>query len=200
RHPLFLALTPLVLIFVTVFLFGVVKAGFFPPQDTGLIWGRVTAGTTLSFADMKQRQERITDMILADPAVEFVGSRLGSRRGSASGSFSIQLKPLGQGRTRSTQQVLARLSRQAEQYAGLSLRLRAHQDLPSGGRGTSQGAQYSIELKGDSSDELQEWLPKLQAELKKNPLLTDVGSDVDDRSEEHTSELQSRFDLVCRPL
>ncbi len=180
RHPLFLALTPLVLIFVTVFLFGVVKAGFFPPQDTGLIWGRVTAGTTLSFADMKQRQERITDMILADPAVEFVGSRLGSRRGSASGSFSIQLKPLGQGRTRSTQQVLARLSRQAEQYAGLSLRLRAHQDLPSGGRGTSQGAQYSIELKGDSSDELQEWLPKLQAELKKNPLLTDVGSDVDD--------------------
>lgn len=180
RHALLLALTPLALIFATVFLFGVVKGGFFPPQDTGLIWGRVTAGTTLSFADMKSRQERITDMLLADPAVEFVGSRLGSRRGSASGSFSIQLRPLGKGRNKSTQQVLARLSKKAGQYAGLSLRLRAHQDLPSGGRGTSQGAQYSISLKGDSSELLQEWLPKLQSELKKNPMLTDVGTDVDD--------------------
>ncbi|HET7663723.1 MAG TPA: efflux RND transporter permease subunit [Rhodanobacteraceae bacterium] len=180
RHALLMALTPLALIFVTIFLFGVVKAGFFPAQDTGLMWGRVTAGSTLSFADMKQRQQRVTQMLLADPAVEYVGSRLGSHRGSASGSLSIQLKPLGHGRSESTQKVLARLSKKAERFPGIDLRLRAHQDLPSGGRGTSQGAQYSIELKGNSSEQLQEWLPKLEAQLKKNPLLRDVGTDVDD--------------------
>ncbi len=180
QHALLMALTPLALVFVTFFLFGLVKAGFFPPQDTGLMWGRVTAGTTLSFADMKQRQKRVTRMLLADPAVEYVGSRLGSRRGSASGSFSIQLKPLGHGRSETTQQVLARLSKKAQKYPGINLRLRAHQDLPSGGRGTSQGAQYSVELKGDSSELLQAWLPKLEAQLKKNPLLRDVGTDVDE--------------------
>src|SRR5699024_8842192 len=180
RHALVMALTPLALIFVTVFLFGVVKAGFFPPQDTGLMWGRVTVGSTLSFADMKERAEKVTQMLLSDPAVEYVGTRLGSHHGSASGSFSIQLKPLGHGRSETTQQVLARLSKKAEQFPGLNLRLRAHQDLPSGGRGTSQGAQYSVELKGNSSQQLEAWIPKLVAQLKKNPLLRDVGTDTED--------------------
>ncbi|HET7266912.1 MAG TPA: efflux RND transporter permease subunit [Oleiagrimonas sp.] len=179
RHALLMALTPLALIFVTVFLFGVVKAGFFPPQDTGLIWGRVTAGATLSFADMKQRQQQVTRMLLADPAIEYVGSRLGSHHGSAAGSFSIQLKPLGHGRSKTTQQVLARLSKKADAFPGINLRLRAHQDLPTGGRGSSQGAQYSVELAGNSSEQLTKWIPKLVTQLKKNPLLRDVGADAD---------------------
>jgi multidrug efflux pump len=181
RHPRLLATQPLVLVVATFFLFGAVKAGFFPPQDSGLIWARATAGSTLSFEDMKQRQQGIMDMLLADPAVEYVGSRLGQRRGSASGSFSIQLKPLGQGREQSTQQVLARLSAKADKFPDLDLRLRAHQDLPSGGGGGgNQGAQYEVSLLGNDPRELQEWLPKLQAELKKNPILRDVGTDVDE--------------------
>jgi multidrug efflux pump len=179
-HALLMALTPLALIVATFFLFGMVKGGFFPPQDSGLIWGRATAGSTLSFADMQQRQERVTEMLMADPAVEFVGASLGSGRRGTSGWFSIQLKPLGEGRTQSTQLVLARLSAKAEKFPDLSLRLRAHQDLPTGGRGTSQGAQYDESLKGNDLATLQEWLPRLQEELKKNPLLRDVGTDVDD--------------------
>ncbi|MFI4969918.1 MAG: efflux RND transporter permease subunit [Lysobacterales bacterium] len=180
RHALLLALTPLALIVATVFLFGAIKAGFFPAQDSGLIWGRATAGSTLSFVDMQERQQRVTQMLLADPAVEFVGASLGSGRHGTSGAFSIQLKPLGRGRRDSTQDVLARLSAQAAHYPDVNLRLRAHQDLPSGGGGTSQGAQYQVSLKGNDVAELQTWLPKLQAELKKNPILRDVGSDVDE--------------------
>ncbi len=180
QHALLMALTPLALIFVSVFLFGVVKAGFFPPQDTGLIRGRVTAGSTLSFADMKQRQERVTRLLMSDPAVEYVGSRLGSHHGSASGSFSIQLKPLGHGRHLSTQQVLARLSRKADRFPGIDLRLRAHQDLPSGGRGGNQGGEYRVDLQGNSSQQLEAWIPVLVAQLKKNPLLQNVGTDEDD--------------------
>jgi multidrug efflux pump len=179
RHALALALTPLLLIVATVFLFGAVKAGFFPPQDSGLVWGRATAGSTLSFADMQERQQRITQMLLADPAVEFVGASLGSGRRGTSGAFSIQLKPLGDGRDDSTQDVLARLSAKAAHYPDVNLRLRAHQDLPSGGGGTSQGAQYQVSLKGNDLAELEAWLPKLQQELKKNPILRDVGSDID---------------------
>ncbi|MEP7096797.1 MAG: efflux RND transporter permease subunit [Dokdonella sp.] len=180
KHALLLALTPLALIVATVFLFGAVKAGFFPPQDSGLIWARASAGSTLSFADMQERAQRVTQMLLADPAIEFVGSSLGSGRRGTSVAFSIQLKQLGAGRTQSTQDVLARLSAKAANYPDVNLRLRAHQDLPSGGGGTSQGAQYQVSLKGNDLAELEKWLPKLQEQLKKNPILRDVGSDVDD--------------------
>ncbi|HXD37155.1 MAG TPA: efflux RND transporter permease subunit, partial [Rhodanobacter sp.] len=78
RHALAFALTPLALIAVTFYLFTVVKAGLFPQQDTGLIWGRATSSATVSFDESKQRLERLTAMLLADPDVATVGTRLGS--------------------------------------------------------------------------------------------------------------------------
>ena len=180
RHALMLALTPLLLIVATVFLMGAVKKGSFPEQDTGLIWGRASSSATVSFADMSERQRRITDMLMADPAVKIVGVRLGSGRQGSSAQFNIELKSRSEGRRETTARVLARLSAKADRYPDLQLRLRAIQDLPSdGGGGTSQGAQYRVSLQGNDLAELQEWLPKLQAALKKNPKLRDVGTDVD---------------------
>ncbi|CAM1000303.1 Multidrug efflux pump subunit AcrB [Rhodanobacter sp. Root179] len=181
RHALLFALTPLALIVATFFLFGVVKTGLFPQQDTGLIWGRASSSATVSFAESKQRLERLTAMLMADPDVATVGSRLGSSRQGTSGSFNIDLKTRAQGRKDDTFTVLARLSAKAAKYPDLNLRLRPVQDLPSGGGGgTSQGAQYQVSLQGNDQASLQEWLPKLQAELKKNPKLSDVGTDVDE--------------------
>ena len=180
RHALLLSLTPLFLIGATVFLFGAVPKGSFPPQDTGLIWGRASSSATVSFADMAERQRRITDMLLADPAVKIVGVRLGSGRQGSSAQFNVELKSHAEGRKQTTAEVLARLSAKADRYPDLELRLRAIQDLPSnGGGGGSQGAQYRVSLMGNDMAELQEWLPKLEAELKKNPKLRDVGTDVD---------------------
>ncbi len=170
RHALLLSLTPLILIGATVFLFGAVKKGAFPPQDTGLIWGRANSSATVSFEDMVARQRRITDMLMADPAVKTVGVRLGSGRQGSSAQFNIELKSRSDGRRETTAHALARLSAKADRYPDLQLRLRAIQDLPSNdGGGSSQGAQYRISLQGNDLASLQEWLPKLQAELKKNP-------------------------------
>lgn len=180
RHALLFALTPLVLIVVTFYLFTVVKAGLFPQQDTGLIWGRATSSATVSFAESKQRLERLTAMLMADPDVAAVGSRLGSSRQGTSGSFNIDLKTRAEGRKDDTFAVLARLSAKAAKYPDLNLRLRPVQDLPSGGGGTSQGAQYQISLQGNDLAGLQLWLPRLVAELKKNHMLRDVGSDIDE--------------------
>ncbi|MCL1526474.1 efflux RND transporter permease subunit [Xanthomonas nasturtii] len=180
RHALLLSLTPLLLIAATIFLGGAVKKGSFPAQDTGLIWGRANSSATVSFADMVSRQRRIADMLMADPAVKTVGARLGSGRQGSSASFNIELKKRSEGRRDTTAQVVARLSAKADRYPDLDLRLRAIQDLPSdGGGGTSQGAQYRVSLQGNDLAQLQEWLPKLQAALKKNPRLRDVGTDVD---------------------
>ena len=180
RHALLLALTPILLIVATVMLAGAVKKGSFPPQDTGLIWGRASSSATVSFEDMVNRQRRITDMLMADPAVKTVGVRLGSGRQGSSAQFNIELKTRKEGRRETTAQALARLSAKADRYPDLELRLRAIQDLPSdGGGGSSQGAQYRVSLQGNDLAQLQEWLPKVQAALKKNPMLRDVGTDVD---------------------
>jgi multidrug efflux pump len=181
RHALALSLTPLVLIVATFFLFGMVKSGLFPPQDTGLIWGRATSSATVSFQDAIDRQERLTRMLLADKDVKAVGSRLGTSRQGTSGSFNIELKTRAEGRRDDTFAVVARLSAKADRYPDLNLRLRAIQDLPSAsGGGGNQGAQYQVSLQGDDLGELQTWLPKLVDALKKNPRLKDVGSDVDE--------------------
>jgi len=180
RHALLMALTPLVLVGVTIVLFGMVKGGFFPPQDTGLIGARATSSSTVSFGDMQVRQARLTEMLLEDPAVKAVGSRLGTSRTGSTGSFNIELKTMAEGRKESTFDVLDRLSTKANKYPDLNLRLRPIQDLPTGGGGgSSQGGQYSVSLKGDDVAELQQWVPKLVDALKKNPMLKDVGSDID---------------------
>ena len=182
RHALLLAITPLLLIVATFFLAGAVSKGSFPTQDTGLIWARASAGATVSFTDLVERQRRLIDMFLADPAVKEVGSRVGSGRFSgSSASFNIQLKTRAEGRREPTSLVVARLSIKASKYPDLDVRMRAIQDLPSdGGGGGSQGAQYRATLQGNDVRQLQEWLPKLQAVLKANPKLRDVGTDVDE--------------------
>ncbi|MBB3227944.1 multidrug efflux pump [Luteibacter sp. Sphag1AF] len=180
RHALLMALTPLFLIALTFVLAGMVKAGLFPLQDTGLISARATSSSTVSFGEMMIRQARVTDMLLADPAVKAVGSRLGTSRTGSSGNFNIELKTRAEGRDETTFDALARLSAKANKFPDLNLRLRPLQDLPTGGGGgSSQGAQYSVSLKGNDIVELQEWLPRLVDELKKNPMLKDVGSDID---------------------
>ena len=180
RHALLMALTPLVLVGITFVLAGMVKGGFFPPQDTGLMAARATASSTISFGEMKVRQARLTEMLLADPDVKSVGSRLGTSRTGSTGSFNIELKTVAEGRDDTTFDALDRISAKANKYPDLNLRLRPIQDLPTGGGGgSSQGGQYSVSLKGNDVEELQEWLPKLVDALKKNKMLKDVGSDID---------------------
>jgi multidrug efflux pump len=179
RHPKLMAWSPLLLLALTIFLFTKVQATNFPPQDSGLIWGRANGGVTMSFADLEARTRTIVQALRADPAVEYVGASIGTGRRGANGWFSIQLKPLGEGRRASTQQVVARLSAKLARYPDLDVRLRAHEDLPSGGGGTSQGGQYSVNLQANDASQLVEWLPKLQAQLKKNPIFLDVGTDLD---------------------
>jgi multidrug efflux pump len=76
--------------------------------------------------------------------------------------------------------VVERLSAKVDRYPDLDVRFRALQDLGGGGGGTSQGGQYSVNLQANDAGELEEWLPKLQAELKKNPIFRDVGTDLDE--------------------
>src|SRR5690348_61264 len=182
KHPKLMAWSPLVLLAFTIYLFHVLPGTDFPPQDTGLIWGRASGEVTMSFADLEARTSNLVKMLRQDPAVEYVGASVGTSRRGPSGWFSIQLKPFGKERKDTTDQVVARLSAKVSRYPDLDVRFRALQDLGGGGGGTSQGGQYSVNLQSNSATELEELLPKLQAQLQKNPMFRDVGTDLDEGS------------------
>jgi multidrug efflux pump len=54
--------------------------------------------------------------------------------------------------------------------------LQPEQDLPSGG-GRQEAGQYQYTIEADTQDALDTWVPRLVAQMKKNPALADVSSD-----------------------
>jgi multidrug efflux pump len=179
-----MALQPLLLVVITFFLAGAVSKGLFPQQDTGMLQGRTNASSDVSPDRMSAAQQKLAALVLKDPAVASVGSRLGGgygASGGASGQLYVSLKPLSGRNGESTFTVMTRLNKVAGSIPDIQLRLRPVQDLPSGGGpGGGGGGQYQVALKGDDLAELQLWLPRLVDALKKVPQLRDVGSDIDE--------------------
>jgi multidrug efflux pump len=191
RWPRLTALQPLLLIVVTVFLMRFVDSGLFPQQDTGMLQGRISAGADVSPSRMMEQTRKLAGMVMQDPAVDSVGSRLGGgfgRGGGGSGQLYISLKSLAERKGESTFAVMTRLNQMAQALPGVQMRLRPVQDLPSGGGGGGggSGGQYQVSLKGNDIASLQVWAPKLVEVLKKVPQLRDVGSDVDEAGPRQT--------------
>mgnify|MGYP003348754956 FL=1 len=62
---------------LAVVMYVFVSKGFFPIQDTGVIQGITDAEQTVSFGAMGERQQRLAQVILEDPAVESLSSFIG---------------------------------------------------------------------------------------------------------------------------
>ena len=175
---LMLALT-LGVIVGTVRLYGVLPKGFFPNQDTGLLQGFTMADTSISFAAMQEKQKRVVDIILADPAVEAIGSTVGITSGWSSmnrGRLTVALKPLAERRL-SSEEVLARLRLPLMQLAGVQTVMWSAQDLRGGGR--SGGTSFNFVLLGEDLDELRLWTLRMEERLRAVPGIADVSSDQD---------------------
>src|SRR5262245_63685698 len=84
---------------VTCILYVRTPKGYFPQDDTGLIWGGTQASTEVSFQAMYDLQQKAEAIVRADPAVANVGSSIGTSGWSPSvnrGSLFIALKPLAE--------------------------------------------------------------------------------------------------------
>ncbi len=163
----------------TVQLYRYVPKGFLPIQDTGLLQGSTTASPDISFAAMAERQRRVVDVLLQDPAVDAVGSTIGITSGWSSinrGQLTVSLKPLSE-RSISSEAVLARLRPKLQQMAGIEAYLYSAQDLRAGGR--SGGTQFQFVVLDQDLAELRTWTTRLEEALRRAPGITDVNSDQD---------------------
>ena len=177
RHVLVLMIF-LVTIALTVILYIKAPKGYFPQDDTGLVFGGTQASTDVSFQAMVELQQQALDIVLSDPSVADVGSSVGASGFNASvnrGRLFISLKPLAERGGVSTQRVVARLRARVTDIPGLRVFMVPAQDLRVGGR--QSDSQYQFTLWSPDFDELQRWLPRVQESIKALPGIVDVTTD-----------------------
>jgi multidrug efflux pump len=165
----------------TVLLFIVIPKGFFPVQDTGVILGISEAPQTVSFASMAERQQRIVDVVLQDPAVDNVSSFIGidgTNTTLNSGRIQINLKPLDERKVSATD-VIRRMQSKLQSVQDIQLFLQPLQDLTVEDRVSRTQFQYSLE--DPNAAELATYTRRMVQELSKEPVVTDVASDLQDQ-------------------
>ena len=164
---------------LTVTLYIKTPKGYFPTDDSGFVIGSTRASADTSFQTMLGLQQRLADIVMADPAVAGIGSSLGgsSRGGGANRGFMfISLKPPAE-RGATTAQVIDRLRKNLYQVAGIRLFMFAAQDIRTGGRQSDSDYQYT--LSSTDLDLLQKWAPLVAKRMETVEGITDVSSDRD---------------------
>jgi multidrug efflux pump subunit AcrB len=163
---------------LTAYLYIVIPKGFFPAQDTGVVFGVTEGSQDISFDEMCRIQEKLQDIVAADPDTAGYGATVGSGVGGQTvnnGRIYIALKPWDERVGGSAQDYIARLRPKFAAVSGGAAFLQAAQDIRVGGRLTKTEFQYT--LQDANFDELFQWAPKVLAKLKTLPMLRDVTSD-----------------------
>ena len=177
RHRFATLLTFIGTVIATGYLFVVIPKGFFPQQDTGILFGTTEAGQDVSFPVMYRLQQEVGRIVMADPAVDTMAMGLGSGVGNAAqnnGRMFITLKPRDE-RDVDAFEVIARLRPKLAQVPGMRVYLQAAQDVTVGARFAKTQFQYT--LQDANFDELNAWAAKILDKLKSLPQLRDVATD-----------------------
>jgi multidrug efflux pump len=181
KHQPLTLLVAIATLALTVLLYLAVPKGFFPVQDTGVIQGISEAPQSISFRAMSERQQRLAEVILQDPAVASLSSYIGVDGDNPtlnSGRLLINLTPRAE-RDVSASQIIERLRPQLARIPGIELYLQPVQDLSIEDRVSRTQFQFSME--SPDIRLLEEWVPKLVSALREQPELTDVASDLQNR-------------------
>jgi multidrug efflux pump len=170
-------LVALATLVITIVMFIRIPKGFFPIQDTGVIQGVSEAVQSISFNEMARRQQALSQVILKDPAVDSLSSFIGidgTNTTLNSGRILINLKPLDERKVGATD-VIRRLQTKLAGVPGITLFMQPVQDITVDDRVSRTQFQYTLE--DPSADELNTYVPRMMAELQKQPELRDVASD-----------------------
>nr|WP_312968392.1 MdtB/MuxB family multidrug efflux RND transporter permease subunit [Pseudomonas sp.] len=181
RHQPLTLLVAIGTMALTVVLYLAVPKGFFPVQDTGVIQGISEAPQSISFSAMSERQQRLADVILKDPAVASLSSYIGVDGDNPtlnSGRMLINLTPHAE-REVSASEVIERLRPELAKLSGIELFMQPVQDLSIEDRVSRTQFQFSLESPDPAL--LETWSAKLVGALRQQPELSDVTSDLQSR-------------------
>uniref|UniRef100_UPI00286D7707 efflux RND transporter permease subunit n=1 Tax=Sandarakinorhabdus sp. TaxID=1916663 RepID=UPI00286D7707 len=152
--------------------FMAVPKGFFPAEDTGIIFFGTEGAPDLGYDEMAKKHAIAAKIVQDDPAVARVNAILGLG-GSSSGRLFAPLKPRDERDDIET--VLARLRKATGGIPGYAAFPNVQQNLQLGGRPSPTNYQYTISAV--DKDELYAFAPRLEQAMRGIPGLVDVNSD-----------------------
>jgi len=167
----------------TAWLYVEIPKGFFPTEDTGLLFATTEAAQDISYDAMSDLQRRVADIIREDPAVAVVNSTVGSSFAGAAnnGRLFIGLVPFDE-RDVTVDQIIQRLRPKLSRIPGINVFLQPIQNIQIGGRRSKSSYQYTIQ--GTDLAELQRIAADFEARFADIPGLVGVTSDLDLRNPE----------------
>ena len=155
-----------------------IPKGFFPQQDTGVIFGGLQGPQDASFPFMQYSLLQTVNIIKENPAVAHVNAYAGGGGASNGGNVFLSLKPLGKGpgqRTTNAMEVINQIRTKINALPIASVFLQPAQDIRIGGRGGNALYQYTIQ--SDNIPDLAKWGPLLLTNMRTLPGLQDVNTD-----------------------
>jgi HAE1 family hydrophobic/amphiphilic exporter-1 len=161
----------------TVWLYIVIPKGFFPIEDTSFINVVAEGQSDISFSAMTAHTRQVADIMLKDPAVDYLNITTGVGGVNATGNFGralVVLKPRDQRENVNT--VLSRLRAKANSLVGVAAYFQIMQNINIGGRVGKSDYQYTLQ----SSDvaTLYSVGPEMLEKIAKRPEVRDVTGDL----------------------
>ena len=164
---------------LSVWSFTAVPKGFFPMEDIGFIFGQAEASQDISFDAMVAKQSRISEIALADPAVQSLFFGIGGGRGSSNAArMFMNLKPRDE--RESIFVVIGRLRKSLAEVEGMNVFLQPMQNLTVGTRLSK--SQYQYTLQSSDFPTLSIWSEKLREAMVADKRFRDVTSDLQMKS------------------
>jgi HAE1 family hydrophobic/amphiphilic exporter-1 len=168
----------LVMTAMTVWLFTKIPTGLLPSDDIGAIFAITEGAQGVSFDDMKRHQQRLAEIVLADPNIEAFMSSAGAggtRVGSNSGFMFIKLKPRHE-RALNADQIIQALRPKVMGVPGIVMFMQ--NPPPIRLEATLAKGQYQFTLQCPDIDELYQQASRFETKLRSLPMLQDVASDL----------------------
>ena len=200
-----IALLAVGLLVATVWMFDHIPKGFIPTEDIGFVSGITEAAQGTSFDGMREHQMALLDVVKENPDIAAVTSSIGAGGPNASGNAGrmfARLKPrasLKYDPIHLAKQAIARF-RHEEEIPADQMRSRTGDEVIQALRPKLAGVTgiqaffqvpplvrlsgqltkglYPYTMQSPNTADLYEYAPKLEAEMKKIPLLQDVNSDL----------------------
>jgi HAE1 family hydrophobic/amphiphilic exporter-1 len=174
---------------LTGVLFARSPKGFLPSEDSGQLFCFVEGPQDISFDAMIELQQRVANIIAADPNVEAAMSFVGASGFQPSlnvGRMTITLKPFKQ--RKPADEVVRGLRPKLANVLGGKVFIQNVPAIRIGGNLTKSPYQYV--MKSATIDELYHWAPLVEERLRSLPGLIDVTSDLQITRPQVTVEIE----------
>ena len=175
RHRFITLMVSFADIAATIFLFKIMKTGFLPDEDQGLIFAFTEARQGISFDDMVAHQQAVAGIIRSDPNVIASMSSISIPVNTGRVFFRLKDKKDRVNHASATD-IIEELRPKLSKIPGINVFLQIPPTIRIGGSLTK--SQYQYTLQSPDTVELYSVAPKLEAALRALPQLQDVTSDL----------------------